>query len=167
MVHNGVTWQALGAHSFMLRSSTVRALVNTHAHWDHFFGNAIFKNDGVTDFWAHATTARVMAETGKWQRLEVASLEPVMAAGAGDLMVGVLGELGAAGVLFAGDVLEEGAPASVELESSVPGWAAVLDRLAKMGGKYSIMVPGHGNPVGAEFAATMAVHFWARWQRNS
>ncbi|MFB9164261.1 hypothetical protein [Arthrobacter psychrochitiniphilus] len=70
-------------------------------------------------------------------------------------------------MLFAGDVLEEGAPASVELESSVPGWAAVLDRLAKMGGKYSIMVPGHGNPVGAEFAAAMAVHFWARWQRNS
>lgn len=234
------TWQALGARSYLLRSSEARALVNiglvvgseralvidtgcgprhaaeilaavrtltalplvvvnTHAHWDHFFGNAVFKHDGVTEFWAHATTARAISETGQAQRAEVAGPEPAMAAGGfplteivvpnrlvgghavtldlggvtvelfilgpahtpGDLMAGVpgiFGPSGAPGVLFAGDVLEEGAPPSVEAESDVPGWIAVLHRLAGMGEKYPVMVPGHGNPVTPGFAAELAAH---------
>ncbi len=270
-MHSGDTWQALGAHSHMLRSSAARALVNiglvvgteralvvdtgtgprhgaeilaavrtvtglplvvvnTHAHWDHFFGTAVLKNAGVTDFWAHAGAARAMAVTGESQRAEVAGPEPEMAARSGklsrivlpnrlvgievdtglaadhaepepepgpetvvldlggvvvelfslgpahtrgDLMVGVPGEEGipgtpgtpptsaVPGVLFAGDVLEEGAPPSVEPESNVPGWIASLNRLATMGEKYVIMVPGHGSPVSADFAAAMAVRLEA------
>ncbi len=161
--------------------------VNTHAHWDHFFGNATFKAAGVTEFWAHAAAALAMAETGEWQRQFVAGHEPEMAEGiapqaeivapthhmtdetvvldlggvevklftlgrghsSGDLMVG------APGVLFAGDVLEEGA--EPDYEDAYPGeWVAVLHRLATMGGTYPVMVPGHGRPVDAAFAATMA-----------
>ncbi|AIY01902.1 Zn-dependent hydrolase [Arthrobacter sp. PAMC 25486] len=167
-------------------------IANTHAHWDHFFGNAVFldegtKYDGGTQFWAHVAAARAMAETGESQRAEVAGPEPEMSAGTGpgtrivlptdvvretpvqldlggvsvelfslgrghtdgDLMVG------APGVLFAGEVLEEGA--DPQFADSYPGeWAAVLRKLAAMGTKYPIMVPGHGRPVDAAFAAALA-----------
>ncbi len=59
-------------------------VVNTHAHYDHFFGNAVFADDGVTEFWAHANCAASIEATGDAQRFEVAAAEPEMAAGAGD-----------------------------------------------------------------------------------
>ncbi|MDQ0277800.1 glyoxylase-like metal-dependent hydrolase (beta-lactamase superfamily II) [Arthrobacter silviterrae] len=162
-------------------------VANTHAHWDHFFGNAVFKNDGATQFWAHATAARGMAATGEAQRQEVAGVEPGMAAGegpltelvpptclvgadpavldlggvsatlftmgpahtGGDLMVGV------EGVLFAGDVLEEGAEPQFG-DADRAGWIRVLRTLSGMGAEYPQMVPGHGKPVTAAFAAHMA-----------
>ena len=180
--------------------------VNTHAHWDHFFGNAVFRQDRVNpddakhrggpEFWAHAAAARAMTETGESQRVFVAGPEPEMAAGAGvgtDIVVpshlvggsssgtaqeetsvkldlgGVSVDLftlgrghtdgdlmvGAPGVLFTGDVVEEGAEPSFEGSYPVE-WVAVLRRLAGMGGKYPIMIPGHGRPVDATFAAAMA-----------
>lgn len=71
--------------------STVREItllpmvvVNTHAHYDHFFGNAVFADDGVTEFWAHANCAAAIEENGDAQRFEVAATEPEMAAGVGD-----------------------------------------------------------------------------------
>lgn len=59
-------------------------VVNTHAHYDHFFGNAVFADDGVTEFWAHANCAAAIEEQGDAQRFEVAAMEPEMAAGEGD-----------------------------------------------------------------------------------
>ncbi len=162
-------------------------VVNTHAHWDHFFGNATFNAAGVTEFWAHAAATLTMAETGEWQRQFVIGPEPDMAEGIapgteimlpthqvseetvvldlggvevtlftlgrghsnGDLMVG------APGVLFTGDVVEEGA--DPDYEDAYPAeWVTVLHRLAAMGGTYPVMVPGHGRPVNAAFAASMA-----------
>ncbi|MGO4383167.1 MBL fold metallo-hydrolase [Specibacter sp. RAF43] len=170
---------------------TVTALplvvVNTHAHWDHFFGNATFRRDGATDFWAHVAAARGMAASGERARAEVAQTEPEMAAGAGvntDLVPpthvvdrdavtldlgGTSAELftlgrghtdgdlmvGTATVLFAGDVLEEGADPSFE-DAHPADWIQVLHRLAGLGGRYRLMVPGHGRTVTAGFAARMA-----------
>lgn len=180
-------------------------VVNTHAHWDHFFGNAFFaaegakragdappaagdaKYDGGTQFWAHAAAVRGMRMMGESQRVAVEGLEPEMAAGAGPCtemvlpthlvrdepvhldLGGVVVELfsmgrghtdgdlmvGAPGVLFAGDVLEEGA--EPQFEDAFPAeWAAVLLQLARMGKQYPVMVPGHGRPVDAAFAARLA-----------
>lgn len=167
-------------------------IANTHAHWDHFFGNAVFVAEGATydagtQFWAYAAAARGMAGTGESQRAEVAGPEPEMAAGAGPKTEIVLpthlvrqepvvldlggisvelfwlgrghtdGDLmvGAPGVLFAGDVLEEGA--APQFEGSFPSeWAAVLRTLGGMGEQYPIMVPGHGQPVDAAFAMELA-----------
>lgn len=58
-------------------------VVNTHAHYDHFFGNAVFADDGVTEFWAHANCVAAIDVEGDAQRFEVAATEPEMAAGAG------------------------------------------------------------------------------------
>ncbi len=43
-------------------------VVNTHAHYDHFFGNAVFAGDGVTEFWAHENCAAEIEENGDEQR---------------------------------------------------------------------------------------------------
>lgn len=58
-------------------------VVNTHAHYDHFFGNAVFADDGVTEFYSHENCAREIEENGDRQRRMVAALEPEMAAGEG------------------------------------------------------------------------------------
>lgn len=54
-------------------------VANTHAHFDRFMGNAVFKADGVEDFWAHPRAARAIENYGDKQRLYVEVLEPEMA----------------------------------------------------------------------------------------
>ncbi|WP_054012449.1 MBL fold metallo-hydrolase [Arthrobacter sp. ERGS1:01] len=172
-----------------VRTVTALPLVvaNTHAHWDHFFGNAVFKDHGATEIWAHAAARRDIAATGELQRAAVAGVEPEMAAGEGsgtelvipthlvdteavELDLGGLtatlftlgpahtdGDLlvGVPGVLFAGDILEEGAEPQFE-DANPAGWIRVLRTLAVMGADYPVMVPGHGRPVTPAFAAHMA-----------
>ncbi|MBX7444924.1 MULTISPECIES: MBL fold metallo-hydrolase [unclassified Arthrobacter] len=58
-------------------------VVNTHAHYDHFFGNAVFAEAGVTEFWAHRNCATEIDERGDLQRRFVGTLEPEMSAGEG------------------------------------------------------------------------------------
>jgi glyoxylase-like metal-dependent hydrolase (beta-lactamase superfamily II) len=55
-------------------------VVNTHAHYDHFFGNAVFAEEGATEFWAHENCAEEIGENGDTQRSAVTQLEPEMAA---------------------------------------------------------------------------------------
>ncbi|MEA5453652.1 MBL fold metallo-hydrolase [Sinomonas sp. JGH33] len=59
-------------------------VVNTHAHYDHFFGNAVFRAAGVNEFWAHENAAAAIAASGDAARVEVAGREPEMAAAEGE-----------------------------------------------------------------------------------
>ncbi|MDE8585918.1 MBL fold metallo-hydrolase [Arthrobacter sp. NQ4] len=59
-------------------------VVNTHAHYDHFFGNAVFARAGVTEFWAHQNCASEIKERGDLQRRHVGVWEPGMSSGEGD-----------------------------------------------------------------------------------
>ncbi|NJC23343.1 glyoxylase-like metal-dependent hydrolase (beta-lactamase superfamily II) [Arthrobacter pigmenti] len=58
--------------------------VNTHAHYDHVFGNAYLAAHGVEDFWAAERCAAVVIEHGDKWRAAVAALEPAMASNDGD-----------------------------------------------------------------------------------
>ncbi|MBB4702117.1 MBL fold metallo-hydrolase [Sphaerisporangium siamense] len=53
-----------------------------------------------------------------------------------------------AGVLFAGDLVEQGAPPSFD-DSHPAAWPAAVDRLLDLGAR--TVVPGHGEPVDAAF----------------
>ncbi len=56
-----------------------------------------------------------------------------------------------AGVVFAGDLVEQGAPPSFGPDSVVPAWPATLDAL--LGLRAATVVPGHGDPVDGPFVA--------------
>jgi glyoxylase-like metal-dependent hydrolase (beta-lactamase superfamily II) len=55
-----------------------------------------------------------------------------------------------AGVVFAGDLVEQGAPPDME-DAIVPEWPATLDALLALAPR--TVVPGHGDPVDPEFVA--------------
>lgn len=170
-------------------------VLNTHAHFDHYMGNAVFQRAGVTDFWSHRVAAQAMTEYGDYQRSFVGVLEPEMGEGSGlDTRIVVptrhlpgsgrrpaltridLGErqalvfslgrghtdndvlVGVDDVVFAGDVVEQGADPSFE-DSFPEEWVSGLEQLADLD-RYSVVVPGHGLPVDHDevrgMAATMA-----------
>ena len=58
-------------------------VVNTHAHYDHFLGNAVFQRAGAEDFWAHRGCAAAIRAHGDFQRSFVGTHEPEMAAAEG------------------------------------------------------------------------------------
>ena len=59
-------------------------VVNTHAHYDHYFGNAVFAAAGATEFYAHENAIAEISQNGEAQRVAVAEAEPEMAAGEGE-----------------------------------------------------------------------------------
>jgi glyoxylase-like metal-dependent hydrolase (beta-lactamase superfamily II) len=162
----------------------VVGLVNTHAHVDHFFGNAAFREEyGEVPITAHeGATEAMLARGTRLQQEMVAqgedraeemaettlvgadhsfssvtaidlgdrSLElvhPGRGHTAGDLVV----RLDDADVLLAGDLVEEsGMPAYGE-DCYPMEWPTSLDLALDLVGPATVVVPGHGAPVGRDF----------------
>lgn len=155
---------------------SVAAVVNTHGHWDHAFGNARFVPAPI---WGHVRCATMITERGEEMRPRAQRAYPSEAIGEveltpptdlfeesatldlGDRQV-ELRYLGRghtdndivvivpdASVLFAGDLLED-APAPGFGDSYPIAWVAAGHAL--LGLVEGVVVPGHGDPFDRAFA---------------
>lgn len=158
----------------------IRWVINTHHHWDHAFGNAVFEGSAI---WGHARCAEALQEHGEAMRRSVIAMAPEHAAEFEEVVIKpptftfttesqvsfggrevVLRHLGRghtdndtavfvqdAGVVFAGDLIEEGAPPSFN-DSYPLEWPETTAALAAASG--GVVVPGHGAVVDAAFVNT-------------
>jgi glyoxylase-like metal-dependent hydrolase (beta-lactamase superfamily II) len=155
---------------------SLAAVVNTHGHWDHVFGNARFVPAPI---WGHVRCAAMITERGDEMRVRAQRAYPSEAIGEveltpptelfadsvtldlGDRQV-ELRYLGRghtdndivvvvpdASVLFAGDLLED-APAPGFGDSYPIAWVAAGRALLDL--VEGVVVPGHGNPFDRAFA---------------
>jgi glyoxylase-like metal-dependent hydrolase (beta-lactamase superfamily II) len=156
-----------------------RQVVNTHAHFDHCFGNATLRPAAI---WGHERCVEQLRSGGEERRQalmtghpeaaeELAAVQldppdrPVGDAGT-DLQVGgrrvelrycgrghtdndLVVVVPDAGVVFAGDLVEEGAPPLYGDDAFPYEWPATLDRLLALAP--ATVVPGHGDVVGHRF----------------
>lgn len=154
----------------------ISAVVNTHGHWDHVFGNARFV---PTPIWGHVRCAAMVTERGEEMRArllqdypgepfaEVVLTPPsvlieesaVLDLGDRQVELRYLGRghtdndivitVPDASVLFAGDLLEN-APAPGFRDSYPIAWAET--GRAMLGMVEGVVVPGHGDPFDRPFA---------------
>lgn len=173
----------LKAEISALSRLAIAAVVNTHHHWDHTFGNARFLPSPI---WGHARCAERVRDDGDAMRSRVSSQAPEFAdelsevvltppdqllseaatidLGDRQLHLAYLGhghtdndiviDVPDAGVLFAGDLLENDAAPSYG-DAFPRAWAAtVSERLLPM--VRNSVVPGHGGVGDRAFVAAQA-----------
>jgi glyoxylase-like metal-dependent hydrolase (beta-lactamase superfamily II) len=165
-----------------LSRARVLAVVNTHAHFDHCFGNARFA--GVP-MWGHQTVPGYLAERGEAVRAGLAEEGPEWAQDMADVVVTppdrLVGDLTTldlgdrqvtlrhlgrghtdgdlvvivpdAGVMFAGDLVEESAPPGYGDDSFPLDWPDTLARLLAAQATPGTVIPGHGDVVDRAFVA--------------
>jgi glyoxylase-like metal-dependent hydrolase (beta-lactamase superfamily II) len=161
--------------------------VNTHAHFDHCFGNAVL---APAEIWGHERCVDVLTAYGEIQRdafradaaargrhdlaaelAEVVVVPPdrtladearlelggravhLRHLGRGHTDNDVVVDVPDAAVLFAGDLVEEGAPPSFE-DAFPLDWPATLERLVPLA--RGAVVPGHGAVVDRGFVLAQA-----------
>lgn len=157
-------------------------VINTHDHWDHFFGNRTFARAGVTEFYTSPQCA-VDMQASAWVQFHSVPLEaePNLPANPADLLVPMrqvgdgdgwddlgLGFLVLPGhtegdlvvtvghLALVGDLVEEGATANVGDDATPARWADNLHRLLA-NDRLTVFAPGHGKPVDRTFVARQAL----------
>lgn len=160
------------------------SVLNTHDHWDHFFGNARMQAEGVDEFLASERFAHDQAASAWLQLAEVpAADEPDLPADPTELIVeptrivahGDTIDLGrtvvtvreysghtesdivlqVSDVLIVGDLIEEGAPPQFGDDAQPSAWAQTLRDILAIDG-ISVYCPGHGEPVDRAFVQAQA-----------
>jgi len=165
-----------------LTTSPVTVVVDTHGHFDHAYGNHVFRPAPI---WGHERCVTFMERTGEARRATIAASEPEIAAdlrevvidppdrtfaetayvevggrrielrylGRGhtdhDIVIVVPG----AGVLFAGDLMENGAVPWFG-DGYPLDWPETAYRVAEFA--VGVVVPGHGDHAGRAFADAQA-----------
>lgn len=153
-----------------LTRDPVSVVVDTHWHFDHTFGNSVFRPAAI---WGHVRAAQRLRTDGDKARREVAAGIPTLAADLAEVVIDPpehtfderatiqLGDrvvelsyhgrghtdgdiavlVPDAHVLFAGDLIEEGSPPSFG-DSFPLDWPGTLERLLPLA--TGAVVPGHG-----------------------
>jgi glyoxylase-like metal-dependent hydrolase (beta-lactamase superfamily II) len=177
-------------HVRELTDSPVGVVVDTHGHFDHAFGNAIFRPATI---WGHERCVTFMVRTGEARKRTIAAEQPELAdhlaeividppdrvfathvrieVGGREVMLRYLGrghtdhdvivEIPETDVLFAGDLLEQG---NVPFFSDgyPMEWPATAAALAvRVKEGSGVVVPGHGDHAGRAFADAQAASFAA------
>jgi glyoxylase-like metal-dependent hydrolase (beta-lactamase superfamily II) len=159
-----------------------RQVVNTHCHFDHCFGNQLFREAAI---WGHERCAENLRTRGEEQRANMITWMPEAAAelaaveivppdhlvgeratllvGGREVELRYLGRAHTdndlvvlvpdAGVVFAGDLVEEGAPPSYG-DAFPLDWPGTVGRLLEVAPP--VVVPGHGDVVDHAFVRRQA-----------
>jgi glyoxylase-like metal-dependent hydrolase (beta-lactamase superfamily II) len=168
-----------------LGAPRIGIVVNTHGHYDHAFGNSVFRPAAI---WGHKQCAVMLEETGERQRARTAEEIPALS---GDLTEVVIDppdrtfslsatlEVGGrrvdlqylgrghtdndivvlvpdAAILCAGDLLENGAPPYFG-DGYPMDWPETAQRLLALTDDSTVVVPGHGAHSDRTFAAAQMV----------
>ena len=166
-------------HVRELTDAPIGVVVATHGHFDHIFGNAIFRPATI---WGHERCVTFMVRTGEARKRTIAVDEPTLAddlaeividppdrvfatharveVGGREVMLRYLGrghtdhdiviEVPETGVVFGGDLVENG---------NVPffgdgyplDWPATVEAVAARVNEDGVVVPGHGDHGGRAF----------------
>ena len=160
-------------------------MVNTHGHFDHAFGNRVFRPATI---WGHVGCPPFMARTGETRRARIAADEPTIASdllaveldppdrvfaetaaievggrrvelrylGRGHTDHDIVVSIPSANVVFAGDLIEGGAVPFFN-DGYPLDWPETAYRLAEL--VRGTVVPGHGDHAGPMFATQQAEAF--------
>ena len=165
-----------------LTASPVTVVVDTHGHFDHAYGNHVFRPAPI---WGHEGCVAFMARTAEARRPRIATENPELAADLPEVVIDppdktfsetayvevggrrvelrflgrghtdhdIVVDVPDAGVLFAGDLLENGAVPSFG-DAYPLDWPETASRVAELA--YGVVVPGHGDHGGRTFAEGLA-----------
>jgi glyoxylase-like metal-dependent hydrolase (beta-lactamase superfamily II) len=175
------------AHLRDLAPTAALTVVNTHAHYDHCFGNARFRPAVI---WGHERCVSALLESGDRQKAAVIEELPELAddiaqieidppdetmrdqatldvggrrvelrhLGRGHTDSDIVVALPDSGVLFAGDLLENGAPPYFG-DAFPLDWPDAVERMLAVVDGRTRVVPGHGDPAGRTFVEDSLASF--------
>lgn len=171
-----------------LTADPVGVVIDTHGHFDHVFGNGIFRPATI---WGHERCVTFMVRTGEARKKTIAVDEPTLADELGEIVIDppdrifatharievggrevmlrylgrghtdhdVVVDVPGTDVIFAGDLLENG---NVPFygDAYPMDWPATAAALAvRVNAASGIVVPGHGDHGDRAFADAQAVSF--------
>jgi glyoxylase-like metal-dependent hydrolase (beta-lactamase superfamily II) len=174
------------AHVGNLTDTPVTVVVDTHGHFDHAFGNNVFRPAVI---WGHERCVSFIERTGDARRSKIAQEEPQLAYDLGEVVIDppdktfaeaatievggravdlrylgrghtdhdIVISVPGTGVLWAGDLLEGGAVPFFG-DGYPLDWPATATALAELVGD-GVVVPGHGDHAGRAFADSQAASF--------